>query len=109
MTQEWLQAVRESFVHDAVYYSRHARHEMEDEEFGRIFEQQVYEAVNNAEVIEEYPDDTPYPSKLLFGETAANERPLHVLCAYDAEDGLVVVITVYEPDPARWIEYRRRR
>jgi hypothetical protein len=45
---------------------------------------------------------------LLYGTTQKG-RPIHVVCAYAAEDNLVIVITAYEPDPTRWIDYRRRR
>jgi hypothetical protein len=54
---------------------------MQEEEFGSITDQEVYEAICRSEVIETYPDDTPYPSVLIFGMTDAN-RPLHVVCAY---------------------------
>ena len=59
----------------------HARYEMENEEFGRIVEREVYEDTYNGEVIEEYPDDKPYPSALIFGKTTT-DRPLHMVCAY---------------------------
>jgi hypothetical protein len=78
------------------------------EEFGPIQEPQVFEAIQAGEVIESYPEDQPYPSVLILGRTLAG-RALHVVCAYDEEDDLAVVITVYEPDPARWIDFRRRR
>lgn len=78
------------------------------EELGRIYEGEVHEAVLNSEVIEEYPDDQPYPSVLILGCTLTN-RPLHVVCAYDSEEDTAVVITVYHPDSGRWIDYRRRR
>ena len=72
---------------------------MKEEPYGEICEQEVYEAALSAEVIEEYPDDAPYPSVLLFGSTRA-DRPIHIVCALDASDGLVVVVTVYQPDPS---------
>lgn len=81
---------------------------MREEEFGPITDQEVYEAIYNGEVIEAYPDDTPYPSVLIFGTTSAN-RPLHVVCAYDAEDNQAVIVTVYQPDPDQWEDYRRRK
>jgi hypothetical protein len=78
------------------------------EEFGSIQEQEVSEAVHRGEIIERYDDDEPYSSVLLYGTTQKG-RPIHVVCAYAAEDNLVIVITAYEPDPTRWIDYRRRR
>ena len=89
-------------------YTGHARREMKHEPFGEISEEEVEEAMSVSEVVEEYPDDTPYPSALLFGTTHAN-RPLHVVCAYDAEGEQAVIITVYHPDPQRWEDYRRRK
>ncbi|MBI3950172.1 MAG: DUF4258 domain-containing protein [Acidobacteria bacterium] len=81
---------------------------MRAEEFGLITDQEVYEAICTGEVIETYPDDTPYPSVLIFGMTDA-DRPLHVVCAYDGEDDQAVIITVYNPYPTRWEDYRRNR
>jgi hypothetical protein len=80
---------------------------MRAEEFGSISDQEIYEAVCNGEVIEEYPDDAPYPSVLIFG-TTSNSRPLHAVCAYNNEDSEAVIVTVYQPDPNRWEDYRRR-
>jgi hypothetical protein len=39
--------------------------------------------------------------------TTAKGRPLHVVCAYSAEDDLVIVITSYQPDPRKWVDYER--
>ncbi|MBI4745940.1 MAG: DUF4258 domain-containing protein [Deltaproteobacteria bacterium] len=93
-----MQKIRDSFEINSVFYSRHAKVEMEIEEFGRIFEHEVYEAVCSGEVIEEYPEDRPYPSVLIYGRTTS-DRPLHIVCAYNEEENLSIIITVYQPDP----------
>jgi hypothetical protein len=62
---------------------------------------------NRSEVIEDYPDDKYGPSCLIFGYTKAG-RPLHVQCSYPSRS-LVKIITVYEPDPDLWINFRVRR
>jgi hypothetical protein len=108
MSLDWPDIIRRCFDEDRVLYSGHARREMQEEEFGSITDQEVYEAICRSEVIETYPDDTPYPSVLIFGMTDAN-RPLHVVCAYDKGDDRVVVVTVYQPDPDRWEDNRRRK
>lgn len=90
-----------------VLYTQHARQEMRDEPFGRIAEHEVYEALLDGEVIEDYPDDTPYASCLIFGRSRVG-RPNHVVCAYAPEDDRAIIVTVYEPDPGRWIDLRRR-
>ena len=103
----WIQRIRECFKAGAIFYSRHAKYEMENEEFGKIFDKEVSEAIYKGEVIEEYPEDKPYPSVLIYGRTTAG-RPLHIVCAYDQGENLVVVITVYHPNPELWVEYKRR-
>ena len=84
------------------------RDEMEMEEFGEIKEREVYEAVSNGKVIEDYVDDEPYPSCLIYGETDRS-RTLHVVCAYATDEELAIVITVYQPNPMKWINYERRK
>ena len=57
-------------------------------------------------VIKEYPDDTPYPSKLLLGFRAS--RPLHVVFTELAD--MIIVISAYEPDAESWgSDYKRRK
>lgn len=104
----WPETIRRCFDSDRVLYSGHARREMREDEFGSITDQEVYEAICTGEVIETYPDDTPYPSVLIFGTTVTN-RPLHAVCAYDSEGDQAVIVTVYQPDPDRWEDYRRRK
>ena len=59
---EWIKKIREAFTTDRVYYTSHAKFEMENEEFGRILDREVYEIIRTGEVIEEYLTDKPYPS-----------------------------------------------
>ncbi len=61
-----------------------------------IFEDIIH-AVCNGEVIEDYPNDTPYPSCLIFGHSPWDE-PIHSVWAYNPETYWVVLITVYRPD-----------
>lgn len=96
------------FDSDKVLYSGHARSEMRRDAFGSIADQEAYESICNGEIIKSYPDDTPYPSVLIFGATA-NNRPLHTVCAYNRADDQVIVVTVYHPDPDLWDNYRRRK
>ena len=54
-------------------------------------------------IIEDYPDDHPYPNCLLLGA-----GPLHVVCGM-AEDRLFI-ITAYRPDPSEWgPDYKTRK
>ena len=72
-----------------------------------ISEIEVREVIEAEDVIERYPDDLPFPSRLLLG--FANHRPLHVV-ATQSESGATVIITVYKPAPEQWEQgFRRRR
>lgn len=69
---------------------------------------EVEEAISNrSEVIEDYPEDKYGPSCLILGFTKAG-RPLHVQCSHPSRP-LVKVVTLYEPDPELWIDFRVRR
>ncbi|MBM3128928.1 MAG: DUF4258 domain-containing protein [Chloroflexi bacterium] len=72
-----------------------------------ISEAEIREAGKSGIIIEDYPDDKYAPSCLLLGFTAA-KRPLHLQVSY-ADTDLVKLITLYEPDPTEWHDYRTRR
>lgn len=73
-----------------------------------IAEQEVREALESGETIERYPDDTPYPSRLVLGWRGG--RPIHVVAADNPQEDETIVITVYEPDAALWEpDFRRRK
>ncbi len=55
-------------------------------------------AILNGEIIEEYPDDTPYPSGLVLG--IIQRGPLHVVCGVAPER--LWIITAYWPDLSEW-------
>ncbi len=72
-----------------------------------ISEGDVRHVLEHREVIEEYPDDTPYPSRLMLGW--AGSRPLHVVVADNAEEETAVIISAYEPGEDQWEAGFRRR
>ena len=73
----------------------------------RITMQEVREAVEVCEILEDYPEDKYGPSCLILGFTKA-KRPLHIQCSYPSRP-LLKLITLYEPDPRRWIDLKIRR
>lgn len=59
-------------------------------------------AIMEGEIIEDYPDDFPYPSALILG------NGLHVVTGIG--DGRLWLITAYRPDPGQWeADLRTRR
>ncbi|MDO9550379.1 MAG: DUF4258 domain-containing protein [Methanoregula sp.] len=74
----------------------------------RISDSDIRELLGLGTMIEDYPDDVPYPSCLISG--MVNSRPLHVVMAYNNVDREAIVITAYEPDPDSWSDnFTRRR
>lgn len=86
-------------------YSNHAVKQM----FSRaISTDEIEYALENGEAIMDYPDDKPYPSKLMLA--FCNERPIHIVCSYNAEDKTTVIITAYEPSLEIWEnDYKTRK
>ena len=56
-------------------------------------------AVNNGEIIEQYPDDYPFPSCLILGKTI-DGKYIHVVMSDEGK--MSKVITAYYPDPNKW-------
>jgi len=73
----------------------------------RVTEEDVRHVLATGETIERYPDDQPYPGRLILGWTG--NRPLHVVVADNEAEGTIIAITVYEPSPDLWEEDFRRR
>ena len=70
-----------------------------------VTRQEVEGAMLSGEIIEEYHDDKYSPSCLIYGKTEVG-RDLHIQVSYPPS---VVVITVYEPDPEEWVDFKTRR
>ena len=65
-----------------------------------ISESEVAQTLESFELVEDYPDDKPFPSQLVLGYSGA--RPLHVVCADDDVASITYIITIYEPDATEW-------
>ena len=66
----------------------------------RVSDDEVLHVLTTGEVVESYPNDTPYPSRLVLGWCSG--RPIHVVAADNPETQETIIVTVYEPDPRRW-------
>jgi hypothetical protein len=96
--------IRSKIAGNLFEFSRHA---LDQSILRSISVLELREAIENAEVIEGYPEDKYGPSCLLLGFTMS-ERPLHVQCSYPSRE-LVKIITLYEPDKDFWIDFKVRR
>lgn len=59
----------------------------------------VMHAVEDGEIIEQYPEDYPFPSCLILGVTIA-EKYLHAVVSLD--EGHIYLITAYYPSETGW-------
>jgi len=74
----------------------------------RITVQEVSCMLAVGETIEDYPNDKPYPSRLVMG--SHGDRPIHIVVADNKENGETIIIMVYEPDPNLWeSDFKRRK
>ncbi|HDH57836.1 MAG TPA: DUF4258 domain-containing protein [Bacteroidetes bacterium] len=96
-----LEAIRK----DRVRITDHADEEAQAD---RLTYDEIFYSVFHGEIIKNYPKDRPYPSCLIFGKTFRG-NPVHSVWAYNNETKWAVLITVYRPDPALWINWRKRR
>lgn len=68
----------------------------------------VRQVIQTGRVIEDYPEDKPFPSCLILGYVG--RKPLHVVLAVDRVENRAIVITVYEPDLDLWEpDFERRK
>lgn len=100
-------------LEDLIAAIRHNRiritdHADEEAQSDHLSFDEILLSVLQGEVLEDYPQDTPYPSCLIYGETFAGAA-VHSVWAYNLENQWAVLITVYRPDPKRWINGRVRR
>lgn len=76
-----------------IEWQRHALERMMEREISRDI---VKEVLLSGELIEDYPDDKPYPSALFLGRVKG--EPFHVVTAFDSESSYCFIITAYRPD-----------
>lgn len=68
----------------------------------------VIAVLGDFELVAEYPDDQPYPSRLILGWIGT--MPLHVVVSQNVQDYACYVITAYVPDIGRWqADFKTRR
>lgn|SRR5690606_37103011 len=96
--------LRAKIVGNQFEFSKHA---LDQSILRHITVQELREAIESGEVVEDYPKDKYGPSCLVFGKTRS-DRPLHIQCSYPSRE-FVKIITLYQPDPEQWIDFKVRR
>lgn len=69
----------------------------------------VQTVILNGEIIEDYPNDYPFPSCLIFRYRKDNDI-VHVVCAPDIEQDILWLITAYLPTSDKWMsDFKTRK
>lgn len=88
-----------------IEWSAHALRRMLERGISR---KSVKQTIIAGELIENYPDDTPFPSALFF--EMCQKAPLHVIISYDNQNKMIFVITAYRPDKDHFeADFKTRR
>jgi hypothetical protein len=100
-----LEEIRSKILRRQYEFSKHA---VDQSIIREISVAEVEQAISGgSDLIEDYPDDKYGPSCLILGFTKAG-RPIHLQCSYPSRP-LIKIITLYEPDPARWEDFKVRK
>jgi hypothetical protein len=92
-------------MYNKIVFSAHAVNQMFKRGLSR---DSIITVIEQGQVIAEYPEDRPYPSKLMIG--FLGNLPIHVVIAVEESQRLCVVVTVYVPDPDLWTDgFKSRR
>ena len=76
-----------------IKWYKHALERMQERDISRA---DVKKCIMHGEIIEDYPDDFPHPSCLIFGYTV-NEKVIHTVVSLDVGNDSIGIITVYFP------------
>ncbi len=91
-----IETLRNYYAIDKVYITEHAAERFRQR---GIKAKDIRTAVGNGEIIEQYPEDYPFPSCLICGRDN-NNRAIHI-CMSDAGTSSRI-ITAYYPDRDLW-------
>ena len=97
--------IRQAVAANKYAITRHARDRKNER---GVEEGEIMGAILNGEVIERYPQATPYP-KCLFMHEVRPGRPLYISCAYNEQRQQARIITIHWFDEDKWIDWRTRR
>ena len=88
--------LRKYFNEDKVLITNHASERFRQR---NIRMKDIREGVLTGEIIEQYPEDYPFPSCLILGYTC-DKRPIHIVMSDEGSGSRI--ITAYIPDFEKW-------
>ena len=91
-----IEVLKNYFKNDTIVISEHAKNRCRER---GIKQRDIRNCVITGEIIEQYPDDFPFPSCLIFGYTMDN-RVIHVVISSEGSCGRI--ITAYIPNTEKF-------
>lgn len=88
-----IQKIQDYCIQSKMKWYKHALERMQERDISR---QDVKNCIMQGEIIEDYPDDFPHPSCLIFGWTM-DQKVIHVVVSLDEDQDTIGIITVYYP------------
>lgn len=98
-----ISVLRECCSNHKILWSTHAASRIQQRGILRI---DVLNCIMNGEIIEDYPNDYPHPSCLLFGYSM-NKKVIHVVAGYDGNN--LFIITAYYPNTEKFLDDLKTR
>ncbi|MDO4555692.1 MAG: DUF4258 domain-containing protein [Lachnospiraceae bacterium] len=91
-----IDVLRQYFEEDKVVITNHASERFRQR---NIRMKDIRAGVKTGEIIEQYPEDFPFPSCLILGYTC-DKRPIHIVMSDEGTSSRI--ITAYIPDNNKW-------
>lgn len=91
-----IEVLKNYFKNDTIVISEHAKNRCRER---GIKQRDIRNCAMTGEIIEQYPDDFPFPSCLIFGYTMDN-RVIHVVISSEGSCGRI--ITAYIPNTEKF-------
>ena len=99
-----IEKLRKYFSEDKIFATAHAAERFRQR---KINIKDIRNAINSGEIIEQYPNDYPYPSCLILGENLRGEK-IHAVLSDEGTSSRI--ITAYFPDVEKWSsDFKNRR
>jgi hypothetical protein len=95
--------IKKLYSDEKIKWSTHCLERMQERDIGIA---DVESCILSGEIIEDYPDDFPHPSCLVFGNTV-EKRVLHVVVGTDND--FLYIITAYFPNTTKFMEDLKTR
>jgi hypothetical protein len=98
--------IKECVLEGRIFWTYHVNMRLRERNISLEY---VTEALTCCSIIEEYPEDAPLPTYLVFGYDRQN-NPLHIVVAVDEGSKNIRIVTSYKPSLEKWKEdFKTRR